>query len=140
MTYISDELKRFVIERAGGCCEYCLISQSSKLFAFEVDHIIALKHRGKTLEENLCLSCLDCNRHKGSDFASFDPETGEIVMLFNPRRDLWANHFMLDGAVIGTKTPQGRVTEYLLHFNDANRVVERAALIVARAYPPVRPA
>ena len=58
--------------------------QAAKLFAFEVDYIIAEKHRGTTTEDNLCLSCLDCNRAKGSDFAYFDRETAVVALLFNP--------------------------------------------------------
>ena len=87
MTYIPDRLRQLVVERANGCCEYCLINEHDYLYGHEVDHIIAEKHRGETIEENLCLSCYECNRHKGSDFASFDPVTGEIAMLFNPRGD-----------------------------------------------------
>src|SRR5262245_37362883 len=78
MTYIPESLRRVVIARASRCCEYCLIPQESKLFTFEVDHIIAEKHRGPTREDNLCLSCIDCTRCKGSDFASFDPDRGKL--------------------------------------------------------------
>ncbi len=136
MTYIPEVLRRSVLARAKNCCEYCLIPQESKLFTFEVDHIIAEKHRGATQEDNLCLSCLDCNRYKGSDFASFDPDTGTVALLFNPRRDQWREHFRLDGAVIQPLTPQGRVTVFLLHLNEEVRVSERAALIEAERYPP----
>src|SRR5689334_1530994 len=136
MTYIPEALRRSVMVRAKNCCEYCLIPQESKLFTFEVDHIIAEKHRGVTQDDNLCLSCLDCNRGKGSDFASFDPETGEIARLFNPRQDQWHEHFWLNGAVIEPKTAKGRVTVFLLHLNDEVRVSERTALIEAGRYPP----
>jgi len=136
MTYVSETLRRTVAARASNCCEYCLIPQDSKLFTFEVDHIIAEKHRGATREDNLCLSCIDCNRHKGSDFASFDPESDAIALLFNPRRERWIDHFLLNGALIESVTPTGRVTVFLLQINDESRVSERAALIEARRYPP----
>jgi hypothetical protein len=136
MTHIPEALRRTVTDRAKKCCEYCLMPQDSKLYTFEVDHIIAEKHRGKTQEDNLCLSCLDCNRYKGSDFASFDPATDTIALLFNPRRDRWAEHFRLNDAEIEPLTPQGRVTAYLLHLNDEARLTERAALIEAGRYPP----
>lgn len=87
MTYIPDELKQFVRQCAKYCCEYCLIPQSSKGFTHEVDHIIPEKHRGETIASNLCLSCLFCNRHKGTDFASFDPLDNQLTLLFNPRED-----------------------------------------------------
>lgn len=97
MTYIPEQLRRLVVERANGSCEYCLINQQDSLVAHEVDHIIAEKHRGTTTENNLCLSCYECNRHKGSDFASFDLITNAIAMLFNPRHDRWLEHFELNG-------------------------------------------
>jgi len=133
---IWDLVRRLVRDRAQNKCEYCLVPQSAKLFSFEVDHIIAEKHRGPTDEQNLCLSCMDCNRHKGSDFASFDPLNNQIALLFNPRRDVWEEHFALDGAIIKPLTPQGRVTAFLLQFNDPERLLERTGLIEAGVYPP----
>jgi 5-methylcytosine-specific restriction endonuclease McrA len=58
-------------------------------------HIIAEKHSGETVESNLALSCSICNKNKGSDIASIDPETDEVVRLYNPRKDSWENHFQL---------------------------------------------
>lgn len=84
MTYIPEQLRHLVYERAGGCREYCLIPEAGSFWAHEIDRIIPEKHRGETIEENLCLSCFDCNRYKGTDFGSFDPETGDIARLFNP--------------------------------------------------------
>ena len=136
MTYIPDALRRLVVSRANNCCEYCLMPQAAKLFTFEVDHIIAEKHRGATHEDNLCLSCLDCNRAKGSDFASFDPETEAVALLFNPRQDRWTEHFRLADAMIHPLTASGRVTVFLLHFNAETRLSERAALREAGRYPP----
>lgn len=137
MTYISETLRRLVVDRAQECCEYCLIYESDSLYGHEIDHIIPEKHRGQTNEHNLCLSCIDCNRFKGSDFASFDPETGEeIVRLFNPRRDIWTHHFRLEGAFIVPVTAVGRVTVFVLKLNDELRVRSRRALITAGRYPP----
>lgn len=67
---ISAELRKLVIQRASGCCEYCRIHQDFSIYTHEVDHIIAVKHGGETSADNLALSCLSCNRHKGSDFAT----------------------------------------------------------------------
>lgn len=136
MSYIPDALRQQVIERAQGRCEYCLIHQDDSLYTHEIDHIIPEKHRGTTQADNLCLSCLECNRHKGSDFASFDPETDAIVLLFNPRQQDWAAHFRLDGAQIIPLTGQGRVTVFVLKLNDEIRLRARQALLEAGAYPP----
>ena len=135
MPRISGQLRRLVVERAGNCCEYCRFSQSDNFLPFEVDHIIAEKHRGKDEPNNLCLSCSDCNGYKGSDIGSIDEETDLLTPLFNPRKHIWAEHFQFNGAVIEPLTPEGRVTVFLLQFNDPDRVEERAGLIDLNRYP-----
>jgi 5-methylcytosine-specific restriction endonuclease McrA len=100
-TYIPVALRRLVYNRAKGCCEYCLIPEQATFSSHQVDHIIAEKHGGLTESENLALSCSLCNKHKGSDIASIDPETKNITPLFNPRHDSWHDHFELqDGMLI----------------------------------------
>lgn|SRR5574341_190456 len=135
MTYIPDTLRQQVIERAQGRCEYCLISQFDVLFPHEVDHIIATKHRGQTVLDNLCLSCVHCNRNKGSDISSIDPDTGQHTRLFNPRTDSWSDHFRLDADRIVPLTPIGRVTEFLLSLNGESQLERRAMLIPLNRYP-----
>lgn len=135
MSSISTELRQFVIERANGKCEYCLIQEIFSIYRHEVDHIIALKHGGKTIEENLALSCLSCNRHKGSDFATINPTTKEIILLFNPRNYKWEDHFVLNDAHIDGITPIGIVTAILLKFNTPTRLLERQILIQQGNYP-----
>lgn len=135
MTYIPEDLRRRVIERAEERCEYCHIHQRDSLYAHEIDHIVPVKHRGETNEDNLCLACLECNRHKGSDFGSFDPETGQITSLFNPRRHLWDDHFRLESVRIVPLTPEGRVTVFVLKINDELRLRARLALLHAGHYP-----
>lgn len=76
MSSISSKLRQLIIERAQSKCEYCLIHQDFSIYSHEVDHIIAIKHGGQTVADNLALSCLACNRHKGSDFATIDVRNG----------------------------------------------------------------
>jgi hypothetical protein len=135
MTTIPEDLRRLVVERAGGRCEYCLLHSDDAFFSHEIDHIHARKHGGETEEANLCLSCFDCNRHKGSDIASLDPETGELAVLFHPRRDTWQEHFRLEGARIEGLTAQGRATVRLLQMNSRERLLERAGLLTLGRYP-----
>lgn len=136
MTYIPTELRRLVVARAGDCCEYCRIGQSSRVIDFAVDHIIAEKHGGPTEADNLCLSCYWCNSHKGSDISSVDWDaTGEVMPLFHPRKHHWADHFRLHGAIIQPLTPEGRVTARLLRFNDPQRILEREMLLRLGEYP-----
>jgi 5-methylcytosine-specific restriction endonuclease McrA len=135
MSSISTALRQLVIERTSGRCEYCLIHQDVSIYTHEVDHIIALKHAGQTIAENLALSCLPCNRHKGSDFATIDPISGEIVPLFNPRRQVWNEHFTLNNAEILGITLIGQATARLLMFNTPTRLLERQVLITQGRYP-----
>jgi 5-methylcytosine-specific restriction endonuclease McrA len=123
---IPAALRRLVIDRAGQKCEYRWLSSEFRLFPHEVDHIVAEKHGGKTIAENLALTCWRCNRHKGSDVGSFDPLTGEFVFLFNPRQQDWSEHFLWHGIEIRSKTPEGRVTVRLLQLNSPKRLIERS--------------
>jgi len=131
MAVVSAALRRAVADRAGGRCEYCRTPESVVFAPHEIDHIIAQKHGGLTETENLAFSCTFCNKHKGSDIASLDPETGEIVPLFHPRRELWSEHFRLSGARIVPLTSTGRVTVRLLQLNHPDRIAERELLIHA---------
>ena len=132
-SYISINLRSQVIERANDLCEYCLIPQSFSFAKHEVDHIIARKHGGQTTSENLALSCSLCNKHKGSDIASIDPQTERVASLFNPRQDVWDDHFELQvSGNIHPLTPKGRTTTRLLQFNQSFRIAERRILILSR--------
>ena len=132
---ILASLRREVRARAKQRCEYCLIAQSQSLFPHEPDHLIALKHGGRTTAGNLALACSDCNRFKGSDIASIDRVTGKLVRLFNPRTQRWAAHFCLIGGRIIPLTATGRVTEQLLKFNLPNRIEVREELVALGLYP-----
>jgi len=133
--HIPTHLRRLVINRAGGRCEYCLIHQDDRPETHPIDHVIALKHGGQTAEENLALACVICNGNKGSDLATVDPLSGEIVLLFNPRAQDWDDHFELSGAQITGRTAIGRATVALLRLNDDERLSYRQSLIDAGRYP-----
>jgi hypothetical protein len=123
--YVPVALRRLVRARAGERCEYCLIPEQFTLAVHWVDHVVAEKHGGQTEEDNLALSCVLCNQHKGTDLTSIDPQTGQITPLFHPRRDRWAEHFRLAGAHIEPLTATGRVTVRLLQLNHPDRIEER---------------
>ena len=133
--YVPAAMRYEVRERAHGCCEYCLLAEDDAYFPHESDHIISLKHRGLSVRENLAWSCFDCNRFKGSDIASLDPISGDLVPLFNPRKDSWHEHFQFEGGEILPLTPIGRATAALLKFNLPQRVEVRATLAQASRYP-----
>lgn len=130
-SYIPSALRKLVYERAKGCCEYCFFPEVTTLASQEVDHIIAEKHCGETSADNLALSCVLCNKLKGSDIASIDPDSGKLAPLYHPRKDSWIEHFQLNGAEFIPLTPIGRVTVRLLQLNRKDRVEERQLLIEA---------
>lgn len=135
-SYVSAELRQRVVERANSRCEYCLLHQrDAALFDHEIDHIIAKKHRGQTTSDNLTLACFECNRYKGSDISSIDPQTNKVIPLFNPRQDSWADHFTFEGPSIIPLTAVGRVTVFLLRLNVEPRVRRREGLIALGRYP-----
>lgn len=96
---------------------------------------IALKHGGKTVSANLGLACFDCNRFKGSDIASLDPISGELVALFNPRKQTWSEHFRLNSGEIIPLTAVGRATEAMLRLNLFQRVEARQRWCAMGLYP-----
>jgi 5-methylcytosine-specific restriction endonuclease McrA len=122
---ISSTLRDRVIQRAEGRCEYCRLHQNFSIYSHEVDHVVARKHGGQTRLENLALSCLPCNRYKGSDLTSIDPQTGEITRLFNPRLDVWSEHFILENGRILGLSAIGRTTVFWLKFNTLTAILSR---------------
>lgn len=124
-TYVSSALRNLVYERVHGCCEYCLIAERVSFERHQIDHVIAEKHGGATTEGNLALSCNLCNMFKGSDIASVDVQTGQIVPLFNPRTDSWDTHFRVEIGIFVGLTPNARATIRLLRLNSLTRVDER---------------
>jgi 5-methylcytosine-specific restriction endonuclease McrA len=130
MSYVSAPLRRLVIQRAEEQCEYCRFPQNASFFTFEIEHIIAEKHDGITEAENLALSCPCCNRFKGSDLGSIDPETKQLTPFFNPRLQQWSEHFQLREGMIIPLTPEGRVTTKIFQFNLLERILERNQLII----------
>src|SRR5437764_1097669 len=107
---MTRKLERLVRERAHDACEYCCMPSRFDPLPFQIDHIIAVKHRGPTIEQNLALACFACNNHKGPNIAGIDPDSGTIVRLFNPRTDRWSEHFHWSGALLLGTTPSGRAT------------------------------
>ena len=64
---MNADLTNLVRRRAAGRCEYCRLPQLAASVPFEVDHVIARKHRGRTLASNLALACWYCNSFRIAD-------------------------------------------------------------------------
>jgi hypothetical protein len=121
-----DQLRRLASDR----CEYCHIPRRLDPLPFQVDHIVARKHGGRTVLSNLALSCLHCNKHKGPNIAGLDPMTNRLVPLFHARRQQWDRHFAWDGAIMVGQTRTGRATIQVLAINDPDAVAFRAELML----------
>jgi hypothetical protein len=128
---IGANLRRALAQRAKSHCEYCGIPEQFTAHRHEPDHIIATQHGGATTLDNLALACMPCNRHKGPNIASIDPESGELAPLFNPRNQKWLDHFRWNGASIEPRSPEARVTVRVLKLNAARRLLERESLLRA---------
>ena len=125
---MNRDLVRQVLNRAGDRCEYCLTPCFALPLPFQIDHIIAEKHGGQTVESNLALACPHCNRFKGPNIAGIDPVSGEPARLFHPRIDIWEEHFNFEGARIAGATPIGRATIQVLAMNADDLLLIRIEL------------
>ena len=133
---ISNEQRRIVRQRAGNCCEYCKVSQTGQLVGFQIDHIIAIKHGGTDIDDNLCLACYECNIYKGSNVAALDPLTRDATKLYDPRQQKWEDHFRSNSdATLTGLTPEGRVTIHVLRINATERVKHRLGELMSGDYP-----
>jgi len=135
---ITSKLNLKIIEEAGNRCGYCLSHQQYTNSKLEIEHYIPKSKGGMKAEENLWLSCGLCNRYKGTQTDGFDKETQNIVALFNPRRQIWTEHFAwsADGTRITGLTPTGRVTVNALKLNNEIAVEVRRNWILAGWHPP----
>ena len=127
MAEVSPAGRTFTHAPAIGLCEYCGLPEPLAFVEHQIDHIIAIMHGGSSEPDNLALSCTLCNRYKGSDIASIDPETGGIEPLYNPRKQAWNRHFRFvsGGQIIGISRA-GRATVRLLQLNRPDRLRERS--------------
>lgn len=88
-SYVGKALREQIAREARYRCGYCLTSARVTGTRMEIDHIIPESLGGLTVEDNLWLACSMCNDHKGNRIAARDPLTGDVVRLFDPRRQAW---------------------------------------------------
>jgi hypothetical protein len=137
-TNVADSVRARVREAADDRCGYCLSPQRLVMGKLEVEHIIPRSLGGSDEELNLWLSCGLCNRYKGSQTRSIDPANNATVELFNPRTQVWIEHFRWssDGAYIIGLTGVGRVTVQALRLNNELAVEVRRNWVLAGWHPP----
>jgi hypothetical protein len=137
-SYIPAQLREQVLIQAGGCCAYCHSLEELMGVTFEVEHIIPESADGTTSQDNLCLSCPTCNRHKGARLIAQDPISGDDVSLFHPLKQNWDEHFSWsnDGTQIIGLTPTGRATVEALRINRPVIVQLRRYWVALDLHPP----
>jgi hypothetical protein len=137
-TYIPKELRELVAAQARHRCGYCLTAEAIVGTPMEFDHLIPISLGGPTEEGNLWLACSLCNDHKRDQIAALDPDTGKVVRLFNPRLQVWAQHFRWtpEGDRIIGLTPSGRATVVALNLNRPSLVRARRLWVSVGWHPP----
>ena len=126
---MDESTREFVRNRSNGRCEYCGNPQQFFTQLFHIEHIVAASHGGTDETDNLALACRRCNMHKGPNLSGIDPATGNLTRLFNPRVDVWGDHFeTLPTGEIAGRTDVGRTIVSVLDMNADRRVELRRAI------------
>ena len=138
MAIIKKDLEINLRQIAKNRCGYCLNPQELMPFKLEIEHLFPVALGGETVEENLWLACRECNAHKSKKIKSVDFLTGKLVKLFNPRTQIWHEHFEFseDKTEIIGKTPCGRSTVESLQMNNFYQKTARSAWIITGKFPP----
>ena len=136
MSSISSSLREEVTLRAGNRCEYCQLSQLGQEATFHMDHVTPRAADGPTMADNLALACVSCSLRKWAKQTALDPDTGEEVPLFNPRTQLWAEHFRWDNERVVPLTARGRVTVAALALNRPMILAIRQEEMLRGRHPP----
>lgn len=125
---ISRAIRQAVLVRANLRCEYCRLAALESALPLQVEHVRPRKHGGDDRFDNLAGACIACNLRKGSNLSGIDPRTGRLTRLFNPRTDIWTDHFARRGRQILGITAIGRTTVQVLAMNAEERLRARPAL------------
>lgn len=112
-----------VRQRAQLRCEYCHYPEILSSAPLSIDHIQPQSLGGSDNLENLALACRRCNERRYNFTTGIDPETNTEVLLFNPRKQQWSDHFIwsVDALQLIGQTSTGRATCNRLDLNDERR-------------------
>jgi hypothetical protein len=136
MSDIHTSLRQEVTLRAGNRCEYCQLSQLGQEATFHIDHVTPRAAGGPTTADNLALACVSCSLRKWANQTAPDPDTGEEVALFNPRAQVWEDHFRWNGERVVPLTPTGRATVVALALNRPIILAIRQEEAIRGRHPP----
>ena len=131
-------MRKTIVERAKGCCEYCHSQAKFATQAFSVEHIKPQSKDGKTTPDNLALACQGCNNHKYNKTEIDDQSTEKIISLYHPRQQNWHEHFSWneDFTLVIGLTATGRVSVEALQLNRQGLVNLRRVLYAMNEHPP----
>ena len=136
MRYVPASLRSLIVRRAGNRCEYCGLSQIGQAATFHVDHIVPVVEGGQTTADNLALACVSCSLRKAARLRVPDPDSDEQVNIYNPRREVWGEHFRWEGVRIIGFTATGRATVAALKMNRPIMLAIRAEEMSLDRHPP----
>lgn len=137
-TRIPAQLRQLIREQARHRCGYCRCAEAVTGISLEIEHIIPEAAKGASDEKNLWAACVMCNKIKSDQTHARDPITGRRLRLFNPRAQIWKEHFAWssDGTEMIGKTPCGRATINALRLNRLQLVIARRHWVTADLHPP----
>lgn len=131
-----SETERQVQHRAAGRCEFCRMHESLQGATFHIEHVIPRSRGGDSTLDNLAWACPGCSLRKSDRIQAADPETDELVAVYNPRLDRWNEHFRWDGYQVVALTAVGRATVAALDLNHPRRLRIRQAEEMFGLFPP----
>ena len=135
---MSDSARQALLARlrniANNRCGYCLSPQHLVLGPLEVDHLIPSSLGGSDNESNSWLACRMCNNFKAAQISALDPQTNQIVKLYDPRRQVWGEHF--DWTSDGKRIQGLPATVLALQLNHFIALTVRENWIAVGWHPP----
>ena len=135
---VPKKKKAQIEKRANGLCEYCKLPHDLSSSPFVIEHILPISKGGTDDIENLALACSACNGSKYNKTEAFDEISEKIVPLFNPRKEVWNEHFAWNdnfSEIIGL-SDKGKATIQTLKMNRERTIRIRKFLFLVGKHPP----
>lgn len=134
---MNKSLRKRIKERAAYLCEYCLSPERFCAAYYDGDHVIPYSMGGKEEFDNSANACGGCNNNKSNAMHAIDPLSGQIVPLYNPRTDIWSEHFCWNDTYILIRgiSPIGRAPITKLKLNREEVVNLRTVLLAVGLHP-----
>ncbi|MVX97738.1 HNH endonuclease [Enterobacteriaceae bacterium 8376wB9] len=126
--FIRKEIKDYYIKEQSHTCVYCKqVFKSNNGRAWDIEHIISREavHEFMFEPENLCVSCLDCNKRKGvgkvtkSKARKKMPSKANDYFIVHPHFDNYEHHIeaVKPGEFYFSKSAKGEFTISLCGLN-----------------------